>query len=86
MKPHAGGKENPLLSCVLGAQSSSGCHVQDYISLRPLQLRTPPTFKVDSSCAPSALENLIDMLAAILMCGLEVLKLLPQILDVSFQF
>ena len=46
----------------------------------------PPIFKVDSSCAPSALEDLIDVLAAVLMRGLEILKFLPQIFDVCFQF
>lgn len=44
-----------------------------------------PGFKSRFSCAPSALEDLLDVLAAILVRRLEIVKFLAQILDICFQ-
>lgn len=52
------------------------------------QLSTPsaPNFcGWKSLCATTALEDLLNVLAAILMRRLKVLQLLPEILDVRFQ-
>lgn len=37
------------------------------------------------SCAPSTLEDLIDMFPAILVRGLEILEFLSEILNVRFE-
>lgn len=87
MKRSAGGKECSSV-LVLCTQSLSRCCVRGREPLRSQHLSParPPTFKMGSLCTPSALEDLINVFAAILMRGLKILQLLPQILDVRFKF
>jgi Fe2+ transport system protein B len=67
------------LSCDIPAIiAASSLNRQHYKLLAPILSRGI------SSCTPSALEDLIDMLTAVLMGRLEILELLSQILDISF--